>query len=100
MRQFISVKEASQILGVTGHTLRAFLRELKEKEPNTYSTHILTYTHKFNKSLVIYTLNEDFVKGLKKRFSTHLHTHLHTYKALSWWSPASLFLPVLACQSS
>ena len=44
MRQFISVKEASQILGVTGHTLRAFLRELKEKEPDTYSTHILTYT--------------------------------------------------------
>jgi hypothetical protein len=79
MGQFISVKEASQILGVTGHTLRAFLRELKEKEPDTYSTHILTYTHKFNKSLVIYTLNEDFVKDLKKRFSTYLHTHLHTY---------------------
>ena len=36
MGQFISVKEASQILGVTGHTLRAFLRELKETHLHTY----------------------------------------------------------------
>ncbi len=74
MRQF-TVKEASQEIGVTPYTIRAWIRELKEKEPHTYSTHILTHTHRFNKSLVIYTLTEDLVKTWKEK----LHTYSHTY---------------------
>jgi hypothetical protein len=75
----LTVKEASRILGVKPHTLRAFIRELKERKPDTYSTHILTHTHKFNRNLESYTLTEDFVKELKTHFSTHFSTYFSTH---------------------
>jgi DNA-binding MarR family transcriptional regulator len=79
---YLTVKQASRKLGVTPHTIRAWIRELKEKEPITHSTHILTHSHKFNKRHITYTLTEELVNewGNKLRtHSTHSNTHFSTH---------------------
>ena len=72
---YLTVKQASRKLGVTPHTIRAWIRELKEKEPITHSTHILTHSHKFNKKHITYTLTEDLVNEWESKLRTPLHTH-------------------------
>lgn len=68
---YITVKEASRKLGVTPRTVRGWIQALKEKDPVTYSTHILPHTHRFNKNLETYTLAEDLVKEWGNNFRTH-----------------------------
>jgi|LSQX01.1.fsa_nt_gb DNA-binding transcriptional MerR regulator len=84
--EYLTVKQASRKLGVTPHTIRAWIRELKEKEPITHSTHILTHSHKFNKRHIVYTLTEDLVNEWESKIrtplrthSTHSNTHFVTY---------------------
>ncbi|MDX9798296.1 MAG: MerR family transcriptional regulator [Bacteroidales bacterium] len=83
---YLTVKQASRKLGVTPHTIRAWIRELKEKEPITHSTHILTHSHKFNKKHITYTLTEELVNEWESKLrtplrthSTHSNTHFVTY---------------------
>ncbi len=80
MGQFISVKEASQRIGVTPRTVRGWIQDLKGKDPRTYSTHILPHSHRFNKNLETYTLTEELVNEWGNSFRTHFRTHFSAQK--------------------
>jgi len=63
---YLTTREASRKIGIKEDTLRGWIRELKDKEPSTYSVHILTHSHRFNKRLVTYRLSEELVETFKK----------------------------------
>jgi len=76
---FITVKEAGRRLRVKTFTIRGWIRQLKDSDPITYNSYIQTHIHKWNKNLEIYTVEEDFIKELQKRFSTHSFTYSFTH---------------------
>lgn len=79
MGQYISVKETGRRLRVKTFTIRGWIRQLKESDQITYNSYIQTHTHKWNRNLEIYTVDEDFIKELQKRFSTHSFTYSFTH---------------------
>ena len=79
MGKYISMKEAGLKLKVKPRTIRAWIRELKETDPEAYGTHTLTHPHPYNPMQAEYEINEDFLKELQERRRTHLRTHLRTH---------------------
>lgn len=79
MGRFLSVKEAGRKLRVKPRTIRAWIRDLQENDPELLKTHSLTHPHPYNASQVIYELEEEFLETLKTRQRTHLRTHKSTH---------------------